>query len=80
MTPDRIRALRLMSAELDDLLRRGDDVTDAEIDRLMALGGTLTGSIPALLDEVERLQAERTEGGRPRVRTFVKPDRMGGQA
>lgn len=46
----------------------------------MVFAVTLAGSVPGLLDEIERLQGERAEGGRPRMQTFVKPDRMGGRS
>jgi hypothetical protein len=80
MTPGRLLAIRALLDEWDELVVLGDDATDDELDREAFLGGTLVGCIPALLAEIEQLQAERTEGGRPRIRTFVKPDRMGGRA
>lgn len=80
MSPDRIKAIRELYAEWWAGIRTLDpDDLEAQ-DAHVILTGALFEVLPDLLDEIERLQAEREEGGRPRIRTFVKPDSRGGRA
>ena len=73
-TPERIAALRAMYAEFERLVQVGGLAAFEEI----AVKATeLAITVPDLLDEICRLQAERQDGGRPRV---VKFDSAGGRA
>lgn len=72
MTPEDHRGLRAATAELRDLLD-GSVTATPSIELLVYLALWVS----PLLDELERLQAERQDGGRPRI---VKFDSAGGRA
>ena len=68
-----LRALRAMHDAFIRGLAEADD--EEELAALDVLAGALAGSVPDLLDEIERLSAGEPE----RMRVF-KMDRMGGTA
>ncbi len=75
MTPQRLRAIRTMHGAWLEGIRSVDPDDIEEMAALEILTGAVVGSVPELLDEIERLQGSAPE----RVRT-VKMDSRGGNA
>ena len=74
MSPDRIRALRDLYTAFTQRVYHG---TAGEIEEIAVMATQLAVLVPELLDEIETLQAEREEGGRPRIRTYKDDSRWG---
>lgn len=69
----RIGAMRLMAAEVRELVEHVDEFDDEGISRVIAMNLSLVEMIPHLLDEIERLQA-----GKFGAAHMVKVDLRGG--
>jgi hypothetical protein len=77
MTRSQIEHLRSMAQEFIDLTNDGDFSDFAVVNRYSKLSAQLALAVGPLLDTIERLQAEREDGGRSRI---VKFDSAGGRA
>ena len=81
MTADRVRKLREMSDDWHRRMKAGLPTDDDALREIAELTNFLACAVPYLLDEIERLSAEREDGGRPRMSTWAKMDgRHGGLA
>ena len=72
--------LRRMAQEFVHLTEHGDFEDFAVMNRYSQLSAQLSLAVGPLLDEIERLQAEREDGGRPRISTWAKMDARAGNA
>lgn len=69
--------LRRLAQEFVDLTEHGDFSDFAVVNRYSQLSAMLSLAVGPLINVIDELQAEREDGGRPRI---VKFDSMGGRA